>query len=249
MFGSLHMYCMHMVPLSNSLPFTANKLVQNPQTKRSVIFPSVRPLEQSISSSFNSEPESHSIGKRNLCASPRPPAGAPESCIKTTTGKTSRGVSLSRCLSLPCWGRVHVLCTSVLDDLTAVENLRVRPRLTTLGIGLRVRAGLVVAFASREARKQRPRPRPERISFRARGEGMPAVLCCDSDATTATAGAPRGVSLACRRLPGPRRRCPSRPVTDDRCRRARQARNCSAFMSRLHGWRSAGSPRSVVCIT
>jgi hypothetical protein len=33
---------------------------------------------------------------------------------------------------------VHVLCTSVLDDLTAVENLRVRPRLTTLGIGLRV---------------------------------------------------------------------------------------------------------------
>jgi hypothetical protein len=80
----------------------------------------------------------HSIGKRNLYASPRPPAGAPESCIKTTTGKTLRGVSLSRCLSLPCWGRVHVLCTSVLDDLTAVENLRVRPRLTTLGIGLRV---------------------------------------------------------------------------------------------------------------
>ncbi|KAL5677625.1 hypothetical protein ACJX0J_013756, partial [Zea mays] len=38
-------------------------------------------------------------------------------------------------LSYPC--RVHVLCTSVLDDLTAVENLRVRPRLTTLGIGLR----------------------------------------------------------------------------------------------------------------
>lgn len=57
MFGSLHMYCIHMVPLSNSLPFTANKLVQNPQTKRSVIFPSVRPLEQSISSSFNSEPD------------------------------------------------------------------------------------------------------------------------------------------------------------------------------------------------
>lgn len=39
MFGSLQMYCMHMVPLSNSLPFTANKLVQNPQTKKARHFP------------------------------------------------------------------------------------------------------------------------------------------------------------------------------------------------------------------
>lgn len=138
MFGSLQMYYMHLVPLSNSLTFTANKLVQNPQTKRPVISPSVRPLEQSISSSSirNQILVALDRQKKSLRI-PRPPAGAPESCIKTTTGKTSRGVSLSRCLSLPCWGRVHVLCTSVLDDLTAVDNLRVRPRLTTLGIGLR----------------------------------------------------------------------------------------------------------------
>lgn len=36
---------------------------------------------------FGTRSSWHSIGKRNLCASPRPPAGAPESCIKTTTGK------------------------------------------------------------------------------------------------------------------------------------------------------------------
>jgi hypothetical protein len=70
-----------------------------------------------------------------------PPAGRPvplKVASKPLPEKTSRSVSLSRCLSVPCWGKVHVLCTSVLDDLTAVENLRVRPRLTTLGIGLRV---------------------------------------------------------------------------------------------------------------